>query len=238
MDARLVLEDVPGAFTTITHAGRRVRVRMDPMWLGSEKLRGLEHHPRMVWQLVDESDRMRVMMPDPFGAKVAELLRAYADGVGLGVRGLQALWRGLDELDALEVDLVRIGVEVRDWLDPEGPVSSRRMALIIQDLIARPETSLGARAAGLFPLDKAAMAAAQIATGLSDKKGFVHPFLRKVSDLEAEAVAQAEAEVRRERIRHRRLVVEHVERTEVSFESARDESRRELEKILASREAD
>lgn len=238
MDARLVLADVPGAFTTITHARHRVRVRMDPMWLGASKLRELEYRPRLVWQLVDEADRFSVVMADPFGAKVADLLRAYADGVGLGVAGLQALWRGLDELDALEVDLVRMGVEIRDWLDPEGPVSSRRMALIIRDLVARPETSLGARAAGLFPLDKAAMAAAQIATGLSGKKGFVHPFLRKASELEAEAVAQAEAEVRKERIRHRRLVVEHVERTEVSFVAARDESRRELEKILASREAE
>lgn len=202
MGARLVLDDVPGAWTTFTTGGKSYRARMDPLWLGADKLPRLLEDTRLVWQLLDDRSRLRAMTSDMFGSRTVIMLRDYADHVGLGFDGLAAVVRGLEHLDDLEVDLVRMGVEIRDWLDLDGPLSSRRMSLLIRDLEERPETRMGAVRTDLFPLDKSALVLAQIAASMA-KGSEKHSFLKSRSELRAEAEAKAERDAAVERMRKR-----------------------------------
>ena len=59
--------------------------------------------------------------------------------------GMQRLIFGLTHIELLEVDLLRIGLDVRDWLSPDGDLSSRRVAVLIGDFFTRPETCCGAK---------------------------------------------------------------------------------------------
>lgn len=202
MGARLVLRDKPGAWMMFSSGGTQYRARLDPLWLGAERLVELLNNPRLVWQLLDEPSRIRAMMDDIFGTRTVVLLQDYAEAAGLGFDGLAALIRGLNNLDALEVDLFRMGVDVADWLDLEGPLSSRRMALVIRDLMERPETRIGAAVYDLLPIDKAGIVLAQIANGMSESKEN-HVYLKSQSELRAEAEVKAERAASAERMRKR-----------------------------------
>lgn len=201
MSARLILSDEPGAWGDVEFRGRDYRARVDPMWLGPEQLMKLLHHPPLVWQLLDERDRARVITSDPFGRHTASLLEAYLDRVGLGLDGLVRLVHALEHLDLLEVDLLRLGLDVRDWLDPGGPLSSRRVALLVKDFRARPETNLGALDLDVVPLSKGEILLAQYVGGSKDGKP--HPFMKSPSEIEAERKARVEEAEKRERIRQR-----------------------------------
>ena len=201
MSARLVVVDEPGAWIEFESRGREYRARMDPMWLGPEKLSRLLNQPPLVWQLLDERDRLRAMTSDPFGQHIVTLLKDYLDAVGLGFEGLARLGHALDNLDLVEVDLLRLGLDIRDWLDPEGTLSSRRMSLVVKDLQGRPETNLGAKVANLRPLSKGDILLAQFVGGA--KEGEPHRFLKSPSDLEAEHRAQAERDAAQARIKER-----------------------------------
>lgn len=235
MNARLVLADEPGAWVDVEFRGRTYRARMDPMWLGAERLVELIDRPPLVRHLLDEQDRARVLTADPFGRHTVGLLTSYVDAVGLGFKGLVNLRHGLEHLDLLEVDLLRIGLDVRDWLDPEGPLSSRRVALLIADFLYRPETQLGADAFDIRPASKTAVVAAQMSKAHVSDENYVHPFLKSPAELEAEAKARREAEEKRERIRQQRFsTVERVAPGRESFKSAQARSRQALAEILAS----
>lgn len=201
MDARLILADEPGAWVEVEHRGRPYRARMDPMWLGAENLAGLIERPHLVRQLLDKRDQARAITTDPFGRHTVSLLEAYLDRVGLGLDGLVRLVHALEHLDLLEVDLLRLGLDVRDWLDPGGPLSSRRVALLVKDFRARPETNLGALDLDVVPLSKGEILLAQYVGGSKDGKP--HPFMKSPSELEAERKARVEEAEKRERIRQR-----------------------------------
>lgn len=233
MDARLILADEPGAWVTFMSQGRRFRGRMDPMWIGAEKVAALLSRPQLVLQLLDEASRTTAMIGDPFCRKTVVLLQDWADAVGLGFHGLGLLQRGLSDLARLEVDLVRMGVEIRDWLDPAGSVSSRRMALLIGDLVDRPESRMGAAYWGVQPITKGGIVLAQISDSFGGD-GRVHMFLKSEAEIEAEQRAREEDAAKRERIKAQRPTeIVAVKRTAESFASAKASSLAELEKILA-----
>lgn len=203
MPARLVLTDVPGAWVKVSFRGREFRARMDPMWLGPDQLARLLERPQLVWQLLDDRDRARILIADPFGRHTVSLLMDYMESVGLGLLGMQRLIYALNHLDELEVDLLRMGLDVRDWLDTEAALSSRRVALLVEDFQARPETRLGALYFGIYPMSKSGMVAAQALEAQSSDKEFRHPFLKSPELVEAEAEQRREEAARRERIKNR-----------------------------------
>lgn len=235
MSARLVLADEPGAWVEIDFGGRSYVARMDPMWLGADALAGLFERPHMVRRLFKEADAVSLMIADPLGRRVIKLLETYLDAVGLGFRGLGFLCVGLENLDLLEVDLLRIGFEVRDWLDPEGSLSSRRMALLIADFKERPETQIGAKSFGIFPADKSALVAAEAIAAHVDDENYRHRFLKSPDELAAEAVKAQEAKEKRKVIAEQReseIVLAPV--GEKSFSEASEKSRVALAELIAS----
>lgn len=202
MNARLVLKDKPGAWIQFTTGGKTYRARMDPLWLGVERFPELLKDTRLVWQLLDEKSRMRAMLDDLFGSRTLVMLQDYAEAVGLGFGGLYHLDFALKHLDELEIDLLRLGFDITDWLDVSGPLSSRRAALIVGDLLDRPETQIGAARMDIPPVDKSAVVLAQIA-GSMGKDAETHMYLKTRSELRAEAEARAEEQARINRIRKR-----------------------------------
>lgn len=206
MSARLILADTPGAWTTFTSRGRTYRARFDPLWLGVEKFTPLLSKPTLVWQLVDERDRLWGMAADPFGRHAVRTLGDYLDAVGLSFEKIAWLSKALDFIEDVEIDLLRMGLEVRDWLDLEGPISSRRMALIYADLRDRPETRIGARAHEVVPVDKAGIVTAQFFDALrnNDTK---HPFLRSAAEVEADRREQLETAEKIKRIESQQATV-------------------------------
>lgn len=201
MLARLILEDEPGAWVDFEFRGRLYRARMDPMWLGAETLPELMEKPRLMWQLLDEASQFRAMTGDPFGKRVIALLGDYLDAVGLGFKGFGLLLHAIERIDLLEVDLLRLGLDVRDWLRPEGSLSSRRVALLVADFLDRPETCLGAAHFDVVPLSKGEILLARYVGG--PKEGEPHMFLKAPSTLEAERQAQVAEAEKRERIKRR-----------------------------------
>lgn len=199
MHARLILDEGPGAYVTFEHRGKPVRALMDPMELGPDFVTGMASTPRSVFLLLDEKSQISVGMDDPFGTRNFELLTAYLEAVGLSFTALGRLVLGLEEAHLLEVDLLRLGLDIRDWLSPDGPLSSRRVALLIEDLLERPETQLGSRRFDLMPITKEAIIAAQ-QLGKPDEP---HQFMKSVTQIEEEARAQRERDAAIARIQKR-----------------------------------
>lgn len=202
MSARLIMRDEPGAWITFTSGRDTYRARLDPLWLGADGLQDLARNTKLVWQLLDDSSRLMAMMSDMFAARTLVLLRDYLDAAGLGFEGFHRLLYAIEHLDELEIDLLRLGFDVRDWLNPDGPLSSRRVALIVKDCLHRPETQLGAVRENKHPISKDAIVLAQIAGGMSESKE-PHLYLRSPEQLEAEAKAAREEREKIERIKAR-----------------------------------
>lgn len=202
MLARLILKDEPGAWVTFASGKREMRARFDPMWMGAAHLRELMNRPSGVFRVLDEQSAASVMLSDPLGRRVVPLLTDYLDAVGLGLEGLAQLSFALDNLDLLEVDLLCLGLDVRDWLNPDGPLSSRRVRLLIRDFSDRPETNLGAKRFDLNPVSKEAIVLAQISGGMSQSDE-PHMFLKSPSMLAAERQVELEEAEKRERIKNR-----------------------------------
>lgn len=229
MSARLILEDEPGAWVEFTCGGVRYRARRDPMFLGFEDLGQMLENPRLLWRLYDESSRVKSMTAAMLSGGLGEQLKAYLRACGLSIFKLALAAHAVEDIDLLEVDLLRIGLDVRDWLDPEGPLSTRRVVALYQDLLDRPESRVGAKRMDIKPADKAALAVALFQSSQMDK-GFEHPFLKSPTDLEKEAEQARVAAEKRERMsrnRHRVLA----DSSGRSFKSSQAESLRMLEDL-------
>lgn len=229
MSARLILEDEPGSWVEFTCGGVRLRARRDPMFLGYEDMVELLGNPRLLWRLLDESSRVKSMTAAMVAGGLGEQLKAYLEASGLSVFKLALASHAVEDVDLLEVDLLRIGLDVRDWLDPEGPLSTRRVVALYEDMLDRPETRVGAKRMDIKPADKAALAVALFQSSQMDK-GFEHPFLKSPSDLEKEAEQARIAAEKRERMgQDRRRVLS--DGSGRSFESSQAESLRMLEDL-------
>lgn len=204
MDSLAILADSPGAWVEFDFDGARLRARRDPMWIGADRLANILEQPQNIRRVFDTDSQMRIALRDPFGSKLPDLLREYLGRAGLSIKRLGLLLHALNRIEDLEIDLLRLGLDVRDWLDPEGGLSSRRVALIVEDLFDRPESRIGAAYMGILPADKAAIGIAQ---HLSDKDD-LHRFLWSPEELERDVEKQREEEAKRARIMARSRQVE------------------------------
>lgn len=229
MSARLILDDEPGSWVEFTCGRRRFTARRDPMWLGHDDLPELLVNPRLLWRLMDDDSRIKSMTTAMINGGVDDQLVAYLEAVGLSIFKLAMATHALEDADLLEVDLLRIGVDIRDWLDPEGPLSTRRVVALYQDLLDRPETRVGAKRFDVKPIDKAGLAAVFFHTSFMDQ-GFEHSFIKSPTDLEQEAEQARIAAQKRERMSQdrRRVLSDGSGR---SFESSQSESLRMLEEL-------
>lgn len=178
-----VLGDAPGAWADFTHDGRKFRARRDPMWVGAEVLATVLEKPGVLLGAFDDRSRERALIGDVFGARLPALVDRYLTEVGLSVSRLGLVVFALEHIEDLEVDLLRVGLDVRDWLDPEGGVSTR----------------LGALRAGIYPISKAGIAAAQ----QFNHEGHMHPFLWSRKKVESDRRARLDEEAKRRRIAER-----------------------------------
>lgn len=230
MDLRLILADEPGAWITFTHRDRQLKARLDPMWLGAERVPELLDTPLLVRGLLDVHSQVVVMTSDPFARHIDELFEDYLEATGLGVRGIAELIFALRNVDLVELDLLREGLEIREWLDPAGSLSSRRLLLLLQDWMLRPETRIGARRMNINPASKAALVTAQSVSSPDDP----HPFLKSPAQLAVEEKQLAEQQEKRRRIeRQRPRELEYVPRTAGSLADAQAESKQALEELKA-----
>lgn len=229
MSARLILDDEPGSWVEFTCGRRRFTARRDPMWLGHEDLPELLVNPRLLWRLMDDESRIKSMTTAMVNGGLDDQLVAYLEAVGLSIFKLAMATHALEDADLLEVDLLRIGVDIRDWLDPEGPLSTRRVVALYQDLLDRPETRVGAKRFDVKPIDKTGLAAVFFHTSFMDQ-GFEHSFIKSPTDLEQEAEQARIAAQKRERMTQdrRRVLSDGSGR---SFESSQSESLRMLEEL-------
>lgn len=229
MSARLILDDEPGSWVEFTCGRRRFTARRDPMWLGHDDLPELLVNPRLLWRLMDDDSRLKSMITAMVNGGLDDQLVAYLEAVGLSIFKLALATHALEDADLLEVDLLRIGVDIRDWLDPEGPLSTRRVVALYQDLLDRPETRVGAKRFDVKPIDKTGLAAVFFHTSFMDQ-GFEHSFIKSPTDLEQEAEQARIAAQKRERMTQdrRRVLSDGSGR---SFESSQSESLRMLEEL-------
>lgn len=234
MSARLILEDEPESWVEFTHNGATYRALRDPMGIGHEFLSQLVENPRLVWRLFDEPSQIRSMTAAYVDGGLYSQLEAYLEAVGLSIYKVALAAHAVENIDLLEVDLLRIGLDVRDWLDPAGGLSTRRVVALYEDMLDRPETRVGAQRWQIKPADKAALAVALFHTSMVGQ-GMDHSFLKSPAELEREAEEARIAAEKRERMsKDRRAVL--TDGSGASFESSTSESLRMLEEIQAARE--
>lgn len=232
MSARLILEDEPGTWVEFIHAGARYRALRDPMDLGHEFVSQLPENPRLFWRLFDESSQIRAMTAAYAQGGLYEQMDAYFEAVGLSIYKVALASLAVENIDLLEVDLLRIGIDVRDWLDPEGGLSTRRVVALYEDLLERPETLVGAKRWDIKPADKAALAVAMFHASFNES-GDEHSFLKSPKKLAQELEDARIAAEKRERMsRNRKTLL--TDGSGGSFESSTDESLRMLEEIAAA----
>lgn len=199
MYVRLILDEGPGAYVTFEHRGKPVRALMDPMEAGPEYITRLLDDPRSIFKMLDRESQAIVGFDDPFNNHIFLLLENYLEAAGLSFKALGRLVMGLEQAHLLEVDLLRLGLEIRDWLNPEAALSSRRVALLIDDFLTRPETQMGSHYLDLRPISKEAIIGAQ----QLGKPEEPHHFLKSVTQLEEEERARREREAQIERVKKR-----------------------------------
>lgn len=199
MGLRHVLGDRPGAWVSFQSSGATYRARRDPMCVGAEALAGVLERPGVLLGAFDDRSRERALMGDIFGTRLPLLVDDYLGAVGLSITRLGLVVFVLEHIEDLEVDLLRVGLDVYDWLDPEGGLSTRRVCALVEDFQERPETRLGALRMGIFPIDKAGIAAAQ----QFNHEGSTHPFLLTRDEVSAEQQRRADEEAKRQRIAER-----------------------------------
>ena len=234
MHAGRILNDRPGSRIHFTALGVSVEAYADPIHLGIDALLKVPQLPTLITRLFDDDSQIDVMMANIDGSHTVEILEAYLDAAGLGMTGMQRLIFGLTHIELLEVDLLRIGLDVRDWLSPDGDLSSRRVAVLIGDFFTRPETCCGAKLFDVQPIDKAGMVAAQYVTSKMDKAAGKHFFLRSPDEVAEENKAIAEDRERRERIgKQQKVAISRDSNSGVAFDDARAESIRQLKELAA-----
>lgn len=235
--AGLILADQPHALITFGFRGQELTAYLDPLILGVDGLLELTDNPLLVWQLIEEESRIPAMLADVFNEHVGDLLTTYLDEVGIGVEGYVNVTHGLRNLTDLEVDLLGMGLDIRDWLDLDGDLSTRRVALLVADFLNRPETRIGARNFGINPMDKTGISLTSFLNGFSKDPNYKHPFLQSPEELAERRRQQAEDRAKRERLAA--IVpgtVEQVKWTAESFADMRDKSKAALKELLAKRE--
>lgn len=232
MNAGLILNDRPGSRIHFTTLGVAVEAYTDPLHLGVDAVLDIPHRPKLITRLFDEVSQIDVMMADIDGSRAVEVLEDYLNAAGLGFTGLQRLIFALTHLDLLEVDLLRIGLDIRDWLDHSGDLSSRRVALLLGDFFTRPETCCGAKLFDVQPIDKAGFVAAQYVTSKMDKSAGKHFFLRSPDEVAEENKSIAADRERRERIgKQKKVVLSRGSNSVALLDGARAESIRQLKEL-------
>lgn len=232
MNAGLILNDRPGARLKFTTLGVLVDAYADPLRLGVDAVLNIPNRPKLINRLFDEDSQIDVMLADIDGSRAVDVLKDYLDAAGLGLTGLQRLIFGLTHLELLEVDLLRMGLDVRDWLNPAGDLSSRRVAVLIGDFFTRPETACGAKLFDVQPIDKAGLVAAQYVTSKMDKAAGKHFFLRSPDEVAEENKTISADRERRERIgKQQKIVLSHDSNSGASLDDARAESMRQFKEL-------
>lgn len=233
MYAQLVLEDQPGGWVEFECGRGTYRARRDPIHLGPENMARLFEEPQLLWQLYDDSSQVRSMTACMAGERLQDHMKAYLSAVGLNFFKLAMAQHALGDVELLEVDLLRMGLDVREWLDPEGDLSTRRVVSLYRDLLDRPETRVGSKRFDVNPITKDGLAVALFHSSMTDQ-GFDHPYLKAPVDLEQEAEQARIDRAKRERMSKNRRVVLQPQGGSGSFETSKSESLRMLEQLQST----
>lgn len=233
MYAQLILADQPDGWVEFECGRGSYRARRDPMYLGPEEMSRILQEPRLLWQLYDDSSQVRSMTACMAGERLQDHMKAYLSAVGLSFFKLAMALHALEDIELLEVDLLRIGLDVREWLDPAGDLSTRRVVSLYRDLLDRPETRVGSKRFDVNPITKDGLAVALFHSSMTDQ-GFDHPYLKAPVDLEQEAEQARIDREKRERMSKDRRVVLQPRGGAGSFETSKSESLRMLEQLQST----
>lgn len=167
----------------------------DPMALGPEWLSAF---------LKDRSGFRKLIVPDsvfdlamlmPRGSDWSVLYQTWLEAAGLDEEKLLYLDVALNNLEALEADLLRIHqIDVREWFS--GGLSSRRVAVLVGDLAKRPETLVGAELKKI--VNPLTFGEIMLATSVAAVDGKAHPVFmtheqRDLERQERESIARMQA---------------------------------------------
>lgn len=169
------LREVEGRTTVtfdFTTRGRTatIEAQADPMCRGPEFLEKF---------LADRTQFRKLLNPDSGFAIFSMFLQAgdwqrlygaWLDAAGLDEVKLDRLRVALEYLEDVEADFMRVHrLDIRDWFT--GDLSSRRVAVLVGDLLDRPETLLGAQALKIVrPLTSGEIMLAQSVAANSEAK--------------------------------------------------------------------
>ncbi|GEM_PF-5350539 len=179
---------------TVRHRVARLTMQADPMALGAQGLQSFLARRSDFRKLLTAKSGFALFALFPQQEDLQRLYSSWLDAAGLNERRLRALSTALDDIELVEVDFLRLyGIDVKDWF--AGRLSSRRVALLVLDLLERPETCVGAKAFGLAsPLTKNEM---MVATSVAANTEAKRPHALLVTQEQLDARAEQLAKQRR-----------------------------------------
>lgn len=168
----------------------------DPMSRGPEWMAGFLDDLSRFRKLLTPDSGFALFALFPRQSDIKRLYVAWLDAAGLDDRKMAMLQFALRYLEDLEADLLRVypGVDIREWFT--GGMSSRRVAVLVGDLIKRPETLLGAQFKGIVnPLSQGEL---MLAVSVAAGDGKPHPAVvtheqQEAARLERESIARMQA---------------------------------------------
>lgn len=180
-----------GTTTTVTvtfHVGGRsadLEMTADPMTLGVEWCTTFLENPSKFRRLLTTKSGFALFSLFPSPNDWQRLFDLWMEAAGLSVEKLRYLRLALQHLEAIEVDFLRhFQIDIYDWL--RGEIPSRRVANLVTDLAARPETRFGAAMLGIVtPLAAGEIMLAQSVAANSETKK-PHMLLKTLDEMDAE----------------------------------------------------
>lgn len=176
---------------TVRHRVARLAMQADPMALGAQGLKSFLANRSDFRKLLTAKSGFALFALFPQQEDLQRLYLSWLEAAGLSERKLHALTTAMDDIELVEVDFLRLyGIDIKDWF--AGLLSSRRVALLVLDLLERPETRIGAKAYGLAsPLTKnEMMVATSVAANTEEKRPHALLVTQEQLDARAEQLAK------------------------------------------------
>ncbi|ALC05915.1 hypothetical protein CDES_07530 [Corynebacterium deserti GIMN1.010] len=170
------------------HVGDRsadLEMTADPMTLGVEWCATFLENPSKFRRLLTTNSGFALFSLFPSPDDWQRLFTLWMEAAGLSAEKLHYLRLALQHLEAIEVDFLRhFQIDIFGWL--RGEIPSRRVANLVADLAARPETRFGAAMFGIVtPLAAGEIMLAQSVAANSEAKK-PHMLLKTLAEMDAE----------------------------------------------------
>ncbi|MBE7338127.1 hypothetical protein [Corynebacterium aurimucosum] len=157
--------------------GRRVRLEgiTEPLDLGLDALATFGSESFNLGEIFIGQSNINWMLAQGKPSDLPAAIEAWQDAIGLGNKGMVIVREALNRMELVEPDFQYFyQLDIADWAMRAGPMSTRRMVVLLKGLRHRPDSLFWSELGDLDPLSKTDILLAQLVSIASNKQ---HVFL-------------------------------------------------------------